>query len=176
MGTTFDKIGHYAYTSTEHHQGFLDYAVLESPKMDPIDAEDSCKIRFFYNIHGCGAGNLSLVLSEDLGESTRSTTLQTFTGQGAGGWDVNQWKRVEQQIRSDNSHNIIFWATIGQEKKVGTIAIDDVTFTKGCKFGNSSPTSTPEPTPTVTNPTDPTHPKEPTGNPATAAPTPKSDL
>ena len=77
-----------------------------------------------------------MITGEDLGESKRSTTLQTFTGQGAGGGDVNQWKRVctnlfsalirisfvsikvEQQIMSDKSHNIIFRATIGQEKKV----------------------------------------------------------
>ena len=64
------------------------------------------------------------------------------SGLSDGGVDLNKWIRAEVPIVFEASsvdpgdQKLVFEATVG-DKNLGNIALDDVTFTPGCKYGTS---------------------------------------
>merc|ERR1712071_286199 len=98
----------------------------------------------FFNLHGGGAGNLTLSI-ERQSDPPVATQLWQVQGRGEGGYDVDEWSGVEHELSSDVDSRVIFTATVGR-KEVGTIAIDDVTFTPNCVFKEDSHPTTHQPT------------------------------
>ena len=93
-------------------------------------SKDTCKVRFYYNLHGCGAGNLTLIQEyQEEGHPPLKTevkfclNLKLFCfqwpvaqGQGEGGSNVDEWRRHTHNLASGKVHRVIFEASVGEKK------------------------------------------------------------
>ncbi|OQV11949.1 MAM and LDL-receptor class A domain-containing protein 2 [Hypsibius exemplaris] len=157
--TTGLKNGGYAYLSSSPDP--LDIgltASLVGPTMEPHTAADDCRIRFYYHMYGTTMGNLTLNIAGNTA-SAPTTTIFSMGGMNL----ADTWHRESLPLVSDTSATVIFVGSVGG--KSSDIALDDITFSQGCKLGGSA--GDPTASASTSNPTT----NSPSTAPQTARPT-----
>ncbi|XP_062900283.1 MAM and LDL-receptor class A domain-containing protein 1 isoform X2 [Mobula hypostoma] len=128
--------GHYIYIESPfpHLPGHM--ARLSGPSISKISKD--CKIIFYYHMAGNINGSLTVYLQTLSGHHT---SLLNLTGDRG-----HYWQRAGITLSADEDFEIMIEGWVGKGSK-GVIALDDITFTKGCIISNNAFYETPTPHP-----------------------------
>ena len=133
--------GYYLYieSSRPHKQNDTARLIYNLPA--PSTAS-SCSVRFWYHMYGNDVGGLNVYINS-LNKGLQQLVNLT-SNQG------NSWQREEVQLSATSPFQVIIEGVVGVGYR-GDIAIDDITFTPGCKASTpstgftSAVTTTPRP-------------------------------
>ncbi|XP_072176476.1 MAM and LDL-receptor class A domain-containing protein 2-like [Diadema setosum] len=127
--TTRSNSGHYIYTEGSDERRNGDRAKLES---FPIKAAlTGCSMRFYYHMYGHGIGALKIYTRTEInGPMTQIWSEELDQG--------DYWLYDTVDLRLSSDFQVIIEGTIGYTVK-SDIALDDISFTPGCKHASSLP-------------------------------------
>lgn len=135
-------IGVYYMIETSFPQSPNQTASLASPAL--LSTSSNCVLRFWYNMLGPDVG--SLTVSTRTSYSGPMTTQWTKSGNQGSSWI----KAMVNLPSSSVGYQVVITGKVGPSFQ-GDIAIDDTSFTPGCKFGGVIP-GAPTVSPTQTGP------------------------
>ncbi|EDV21956.1 uncharacterized protein TRIADDRAFT_59472 [Trichoplax adhaerens] len=139
--TTGNILGKYLYVEGSFPQKTNETAKLASAVLVPATASSACTLRFWYNMNGQDMGTLSVYYW-----TTYGGTMTPLWSKSRNLGDT--WYRVSIPLTSNNNFQVVIQGRAGPGY-ASDMAIDDISFTPGCKFGGSIPnlpTTVPKPT------------------------------
>lgn len=130
-GPNFDhtygnSTGHYIYIETSSPRRPGDKARLLSPVFQPNTQANMCQMRFFYHMHGQDINALNVYI-ENYEMGPRTPVFQK------NGSQPDMWIRAMIDLTSSLPFRVVIEGVRGNGYH-GDIAIDDVSFTSGCKL------------------------------------------
>ncbi|XP_070566222.1 MAM and LDL-receptor class A domain-containing protein 1-like [Ptychodera flava] len=127
--TIGDDTGQYFYIDSSDQNREGDTSRLSS-QVFQATTDESCKIRLFYNMYGNNMGKLHIAI-----RTSESGPLESvWSTSGNKGKD---WIRLEVTLTSNEMFQVVIVGERGPGDR-GDVAIDDVSFTPGCKIDQVS--------------------------------------
>ncbi|XP_067052699.1 deleted in malignant brain tumors 1 protein-like isoform X2 [Acropora muricata] len=118
------KDGHYVYIETSLPRAQHQKARLVSPTLAPVQPNTTCKMDIYVHMKGRHIGEFNIYQAPVIGFAVRKLSIAGALG--------NNWVKQEIQFDSKVEFQIIIEGVRGTSYQ-GDIAIDDISFTAGCK-------------------------------------------
>lgn len=143
--TTGTSTGQYAFIKARNQLAGSKARLISSTlKVNQTTLSNSCEMRAYYHMYGQNIGSLKILTRNSIGGEEKIL----FQKQGEVG---NYWERADLVIKDTNAFQIIIEAIVGNGA-LGDIAIDDISFNRGCILDDTIVLSTSIPLSTTTQP------------------------
>ncbi|PFX16283.1 Neurotrypsin [Stylophora pistillata] len=116
--------GYYIYIETSLPRRRDHKARLVSPTLAPVDPSNTCQMDLFIHMKGSHIGELNIYQQPVVGFAVKKLSLTTNQG--------SDWFKRQVQFDSDTKFQVIIEGVRGAQYQ-GDIALDDISFTAGCK-------------------------------------------